>query len=225
MALVLPTFDRDKMRPHTRRVVDLLSDGEWHPWDAVVVEAAALVPPGAAFRRSESDRLRKAEYHGTYKGGERKYGDHHTAIAAGARAIVVDGIAGMRQRGKVETEDREDGRWVRLKMVEVEEETAAPAPSNGDVPVRPEIGSTPSTKQKGPRITVYPTNDGTKIHEVSCDICRITGFVGSKEEAVLALAQHVQASHLNIFQAVVAYLEQAAEGIRQLPLDNVQQTG
>lgn len=86
------------MRPWTRKITELLADGEWHDREQVLAIGAAAVPPGIAFRRGELDRARKRPL----GPGPRVRGDRATSIATGARTIVQRTIDNQVRQGLIE---------------------------------------------------------------------------------------------------------------------------
>lgn len=76
------------------RAVELLADGQWHPYEKIVGQLAILIKPGPAFRRSEAMRLATARDEETRE--RRKTRNAHkpidtdVAIRRGARAMVKD---------------------------------------------------------------------------------------------------------------------------------------
>lgn len=82
--------------PWLLRAAELLADGEWHDYDAIIKEAALTVPPGRAKRMTERMRLRHRR-----EPGEHYIGDHRRVhrtddelIEYGARAIVSASVSG-----------------------------------------------------------------------------------------------------------------------------------
>lgn len=91
----------------TRRALDELADGDWHPYADIVATAATTVPPGRAYRSAEYNRQ-----HPTRRSapGPRVRGDADTAIATGARETARRAILQLIRRGTVQR----DGDRIRL---------------------------------------------------------------------------------------------------------------
>lgn len=92
----------------TLRVIEAISDGEWHAYEDVVKEAMAEVPEQPAFDKAEWYR----EYHYRKKGKEpaaRRYGDREDTIRTGQRFIVSRSIQSLRRRRLVEVQYEDKG--------------------------------------------------------------------------------------------------------------------
>lgn len=98
----------DQMQPWTRRITDLLADGEWHDSGAIIAAAAAAVPPGIAYREGERDRQRKRPD----GPGPRVRGDRQTSISVGAKKLVRRSLSNMSRNGRIDRTP--DTRLVRM---------------------------------------------------------------------------------------------------------------
>lgn len=87
------------LAPWTRRVREILSDGEWHTYDELVAAAGPLVPPGRARRDAEKHRLRRS---GVPVRVYQRVGE----LEVGRRSIVVRSIRQLERGRHVETVDR-----------------------------------------------------------------------------------------------------------------------
>lgn len=105
-----------RMKPWTRRFMEVLADGREHDWDEALFEAMAAVPPGMAFRKAEDERARgwKARYGDDAEIPPRRRGDMNSTIAAGARSIVLDNLLGLRKRGRIVVTEHDGRKTVRL---------------------------------------------------------------------------------------------------------------
>lgn len=87
--------------PWSKRLVEVLRDGEWHDYGDVVKEASQEVPDELAYNKAEYYR----EYHYRRRGLEpasRRYGDKDDTIRTGQRFIVSKAIQQLKRRGEVE---------------------------------------------------------------------------------------------------------------------------
>jgi len=95
--------------PWTAELLARLADGAWHPLEAVVVAAAAKVPPGVAYREAERDRRAKAAARGNTR--PRSGSDEVAVVTVGARRKVIGAVGKLRRRGRVDV----DGDRIRLR--------------------------------------------------------------------------------------------------------------
>lgn len=91
-------------------LLDILADGDWHPYREVNERLGSLIAPGRALRHYESKEQRRREYE-----GPRKFRplSEEQKIATGRR--ILAGIQIHRARDRyVQIEDRADrSRWIR----------------------------------------------------------------------------------------------------------------
>lgn len=90
-----------KAHPWTEKILEILSDGEWHDYKDVRDSAARLVPPGVAFRQAEANRVRHYQRQGR-EVVERKYGSREDTVLSGQRAFVNKSLTNLIRRGRVE---------------------------------------------------------------------------------------------------------------------------
>lgn len=83
------------------RIDELLADGAWHEREEVIAAAAKAVPPGVAFRKGETHRIRQLGRRGQ-PGADRHVGTRERSVATGARTLVRDLVNSRIQRGVVE---------------------------------------------------------------------------------------------------------------------------
>lgn len=101
------------MSAATDKVLTILADGQWHPLHEIVDQLAVMMPPGAAYRRSEQGRRRRQRAR-NMPVTERQRGDKDSAIAAGQRIAAREVVRGLRDRGRVEERTR-GGKEVRAR--------------------------------------------------------------------------------------------------------------
>lgn len=117
-----------RLRPVTKRAFELLADGEWHSYEAVIREAAKEVLPGEAHRYMEASRKAR-----TPDAGDRvKNNDDVYLVERGQRAVAVNAISG---NDRIEMDPprsvRADNRMIRLRPPQL----ARPKPSSeGEMP-------------------------------------------------------------------------------------------
>lgn len=92
-----------KAHPWTEKILEILSDGEWHNYKDVRDQAARLVPPGIAFRKAEANRVRHYQRQGR-EVMDRKYGSRDDTVLSGQRAFVNKSLTSLIRRGRVEVE-------------------------------------------------------------------------------------------------------------------------
>jgi hypothetical protein len=82
------------MSPWTVKMMDLLSDGEWHDLEEVMQLGMAAVPPGRAWRAAEKSRQQGwMRLYGTMDGfRERAESETDVAIRSGARQVVAQAL-------------------------------------------------------------------------------------------------------------------------------------
>lgn len=96
------------LAPWSRRILDLLADGAWHDRDEILEAAAAMVPPGKAFRRGE--HVRRCQL--ANRDQPRTRGGRDTAISTGRRTYARDALHSMIAVGRV----IRDGNKVRVPL-------------------------------------------------------------------------------------------------------------
>lgn len=81
--------------PELRRARHILSDGEWHDYEALLRELMRMVPPGRAARAAERHRVGQAARRARYRGDEltgvpapTRVNDPDRVRDTGARLIV-----------------------------------------------------------------------------------------------------------------------------------------
>jgi hypothetical protein len=79
--------------PASTRILELLADGHWHDREEII--AAALLPPGRAWRSAERLRLRGRAI------SPRTHGTRDTAIASGRRTYGRDTLWTLISHGHV----------------------------------------------------------------------------------------------------------------------------
>lgn len=94
---------RQTAHPWTLKILEILANKEWHDYEAVMEEAAPLVPPGMAWRQAEENRV---TYYSRRRvpTGERVRGDRNDTIKTGQRYYVSRGIRSLRTSGRIEVE-------------------------------------------------------------------------------------------------------------------------
>jgi hypothetical protein len=98
---------------HTKVILAVLADGEWHDRDELVAAGAAAVPPGVAFRAGEAERNRTR---GRPNGpGPRVRGEDADSIRSGARKLACRNLSmlavGRPSRGDPPKVERDGGRY------------------------------------------------------------------------------------------------------------------
>lgn len=94
---------KSNIHPWTTKIVDVLQDGEWHPYEEVMEATSFLVPPGMAWRKAEESRLR----HYTKTGqppGERVRGNRSDTIRSGQRYYINHALKALRKSNRIEVE-------------------------------------------------------------------------------------------------------------------------
>lgn len=86
--------------PWSERLLEILSDGEWHDYERTVLDCMVLVDRGRAYKKSEEARKRQQERRGQAPTA-RVRGD---AIASGQRSIFVDSLQQYIRNGHVQKE-------------------------------------------------------------------------------------------------------------------------
>lgn len=97
--------------PWTQAILDLLADGDWHPYTAVIAAGAMHVPPGQAARTAERTLTLSRQRRHTVKPRPR---DQTAAIARGQRERARDSLFGQIRRGHIERSATTAGVELRL---------------------------------------------------------------------------------------------------------------
>lgn len=108
--IIPPTARKEPTPPHRKdatiwylRLMEILSDGEWHYYEDLVKECAPLVPPGQAWRAAEKNRVKY--YVRAGKPVEpRHYGDRNNTILSGQRSVIQGTLVTIRKMRASETE-------------------------------------------------------------------------------------------------------------------------
>lgn len=105
-----------RAEPHTQRIYDMLSRGP-QPYQKVLAAAAALVPPGKAWRAAEKNRLRQSRRN---RGGdeptkERVYNkDEDKIIRSGQRQIAQHTLLQFIRFGRIDRFNHKGEDYIRL---------------------------------------------------------------------------------------------------------------
>ena len=87
------------------KILEVLSDGEWHTYDELVDSAGPLVPPARAIREAEKNRARNVSANGVPSPTKRAWARRGEPLEIGRRYLVVKSLGGLRLFGHVETRD------------------------------------------------------------------------------------------------------------------------
>lgn len=104
--------------PWTAAMLDLLADGDWHPYTAVIAAGAVHVPPGQAARTAERTLTLSRERRHTAKPRPR---DQTAAIARGQRERARDCLFGLIRRAHIERRTTAAGVELRLTSATITE--------------------------------------------------------------------------------------------------------
>lgn len=94
-----PTDDR----PWTQKLLDQLSDGEWHDYKTLIKEVSLVVPEDLALEKAEYYRSRHYLKAGNPV-AERTHGDVTNTIKTGQRLVLSRAIQSLSRRNRVEVE-------------------------------------------------------------------------------------------------------------------------
>lgn len=90
--------------PWTLVILQILSDGEWHPAPEIIAEAARHVPPGVGKRVMERERARQGLT------GPRARPIRVDLAVAGGRRLVQEALGSLRRfNSRIHYERRDDG--------------------------------------------------------------------------------------------------------------------
>jgi hypothetical protein len=101
---VSPAQTESKLSSLGLKILSLLEDGEWHPQEDIIDGAMYLIPPGEAFRHGQQKSRSLAD--------RRSQDD---IIHSGRRSKTVAMLNNMAQNRRIEREDRDGEKWVRVQ--------------------------------------------------------------------------------------------------------------
>lgn len=94
---------KSNTHPWTTKIIEILQDNEWHPYDEILDLTSPMVPPGMAWRQAEESRLRHYQKRGTPP-GERTRGGRNDTIKSGQRYYINRAVKSLRHTGRIEVE-------------------------------------------------------------------------------------------------------------------------
>lgn len=101
-----------------RKLLDILSDGEWHDYEQLIQECAPMVPPGLAWRKAEQNRLKYYERE-KREAEPRHYGDRTNTILTGQRAVIQRALVNIRKQRRMDTEYQDIPNSKRLRPTRI----------------------------------------------------------------------------------------------------------